>query len=62
MTVEKLAEGIPVAGDMGREQLGVTAVLPSLCADAHRRTVTNRSFAGTSLARTVVSLRRPPEW
>jgi hypothetical protein len=36
--VEQLAEGVAVAGDVGRQQLGVTAFPP----DTHGRTLTNR--------------------
>jgi hypothetical protein len=42
VTVEQLAEGVAVAGDMGGQQLGVTAFSLNLSPHTHGRTVTNR--------------------
>ena len=42
VTPEQLAEGVAVAGDMGGQQLGVTAFSLDLSPHTHGRTVTNR--------------------
>jgi hypothetical protein len=42
VTVEQLAEGVAVPGDMGGQQLGVTAFSLDLFPHTHGRTVTNR--------------------
>jgi hypothetical protein len=42
MAVEQLAEGVTVAGDMGCQQLGITAFSLDVSPRAHGRTVTNR--------------------
>ena len=61
MATEQFAEGVAVAGDMGGQQVGVTAFLLDVSTEAHGRTVTNRMFCGTSLDAVVVSLRMRPE-
>jgi len=67
MTVKQLAEGVAVAGDMGRQQLGVTAFPLAISAeihapDTHGRTVSNRLSCGTSPRRRPVrAVRTRPE-
>lgn len=54
MASEELAEGVAVTGDMGGQQLGITALLLDGSPEAHGRTVTNRLSCGTSLEGVVV--------
>jgi hypothetical protein len=48
MTVEQFVEGVAVAGDVGCQQLGVTAFSLAVSPETHGRTVTNRWSGGTS--------------
>ena len=48
MAKEQLAEGVSVAGDMGCQQLGVTAFVLVVNPKAHGRTVTVGISGGTS--------------
>jgi hypothetical protein len=45
VTVEQLVEGVTVAGDVGCQQLGVSAFSLAVSPETHGRTVTNRWVA-----------------
>jgi hypothetical protein len=59
--VEQLSEGVAVAGDMGRQQLGVTAFPLAVPPDTHGRTVTNRCSRGTSPGWAAVNRSKGPD-
>ena len=61
MTVEQLVEGIAVAGDVGCQELGVTAFALAVSPDTHGRTVTNRLSRGTSPGHASVSPMNGPD-
>ena len=46
VAAEQFREGVPVSGDVGGEQFGVTAIWRAGCPVNHGRTVTNRRGAG----------------
>src|SRR6202040_359514 len=48
VTVKQLIERVAVTGDMGCQQLGVTAFALAVSPETHGRTLTNRWSRGTS--------------
>jgi hypothetical protein len=60
--VEQLVECEAVAGDVGREQLGVTAFALAVSPETHGRTVTNRWEGGTSPGCGSVSVCQDAAW